>query len=133
MSLKPWENDPKLIRTENWTPVDVEKAILDAVNDSAWGVSAAAKAYERYLDTARAHKKAHSRAFMRHAGPQTEKKIAAELDEDVMLLEVERDAADVAYKYCKDLNSLLNDKLDALRSVGVSVREAYKNAGTGEW
>lgn len=131
MTIKPWENDPKLLRTEGWNPVDVEKAILDAVNDAATGVVLATRSYETFLNAQRLHKKALSRAFMRHQGPQTEKKVAAELDEEVMQLEIDRDAADVAYKYCKDLNSLLNDKLEALRSVGVSVRQAYEN--TGRW
>lgn len=129
--------DPKQqvkdLPTDGWNPVSVEKAILETVNEAARGITIASDSYQKFLDTQRAHKKALSRAFMRHHGPQTEKKIAAELDEDVMRLEVDRDAADVAYRYCKDLNALLNDKLDALRSVGVSVRQSYANAGTGEW
>lgn len=116
-----------------FNPVSVEKTILETVNEIAKGVVIARDAYERYLSAERMFKREYARAFMAHRGPQTEKKIAAGLVPEVEAAEIERDAADVAYKYAKDTNAALSGKLDAIRSVGASVRQAYGNAGRGEW
>lgn len=130
---KPWERPIEDVNTEGWNPVSVERAILSAVNESAHGVAAATRAYEAYLEAERTYKRAYATAFMTHHGPQTEKKVAAGLVDAVLEAETIRDATDVAYKYAKEMNEVFGKKLDALRSVGVSVRQAYENAGRGNW
>lgn len=115
----------------DWNPVSVEREILAITNDIAKGVSAATDAYAMFLKAEREYKLAYARAYMRHAGPAHEKRYQAELDTESEL--VARDAADVAYRLVKSSNEALVSRLDAMRSVGVSVRKAYESAGRGEW
>ena len=117
----------------DYNPVSVEKDILDTVNEISQGVITARDAHERKLASERAYKRAYARAFLAHKGPQTEKKIAANIVPEVMEAEDLRDVHDVAYDYAKENNRALSGKLDAMRSVGASVRQAYANAGRGEW
>lgn len=114
-----------------YNPVSVEKELLAIVNEIAKGVSVASTAYSAFLQAERDYKRAFAKAYMLHQGPAHEKKYAAELATEQEL--VARDAADVAYRYAKDTNSALTNKLEAMRSVGVSVRKAYEVAGRGEW
>ncbi|UEM46348.1 hypothetical protein SEA_ENCELADUS_62 [Mycobacterium phage Enceladus] len=119
--------------TYEYNPISVEKEILTTVNEISQGVIAAREAHEQKLKTEREYKRAYARAFMAHKGPQTEKKVAANIVPEVMDAEDQRDAWAVAYEYAKDNNRALSAKLDAIRSVGASVRQAYANAGRGEW
>lgn len=114
-----------------WNPVSVENELLSIANEIARGVSIASTTYDTYLQAERAYKRAFAKAFMAHKGPQTEKKYAAELATEQEA--TDRDVADVAYKFARDTNAALGDKLEAMRSVGVSVRKAYEVAGRGEW
>ncbi|AEK07098.1 hypothetical protein JOEDIRT_63 [Mycobacterium phage JoeDirt] len=119
--------------TYEYNPISVEKEILTTVNEISQGVIAAREAHKQKLKTEREYKRAYARAFMAHKGPQTEKKVAANIVPEVMDAEDQRDAWAVAYEYAKDNNRALSAKLDAIRSVGASVRQAYANAGRGEW
>jgi hypothetical protein len=116
-----------------YNPVSIEQEILATVNELSHGIVTARDAHKANLDAERAYKRAYAQAFMAHKGPQTEKKIAANIVPEVMEAEDMRDVTDVAYSYAKDLNNTLGKKLDAIRSVGASVRQAYANAGRGEW
>ncbi|AXH67872.1 hypothetical protein J4T99_gp066 [Mycobacterium phage Bromden] len=116
-----------------YNPVSVEQDILATVNEISQGVITARDAHEKHLESEREYKRAYARAFMAHKGPQTEKKVAANIVPEVMEAEDMRDAWDVAYTYAKESNKALSSKLDAIRSVGASVRQAYANAGRGEW
>ena len=114
-----------------WNPVSVEKAIVGVVDEIAVGISKASDAYERYLSANHVYDVAFARAYMRYEGAAHAKRYAAELaTEDERTA---RDAADVAYRYVERNNKALEKKLDALRSIGVSVRQAYQEAGRGEW
>lgn len=115
----------------DWNPVSVEAEINSIVNQIATGVSIASDAYKRFMEAEREYKRAYARAYMRHKGPAHEKRYQADLDAEVEA--VNRDAADVAYRYAKDTNAALNSKLDAVRSIGVSVRQSYAVAGRGEF
>ncbi|AYB70419.1 hypothetical protein SEA_MOOSTARD_64 [Mycobacterium phage Moostard] len=119
--------------THEYNPVSIEQEILATVNELSKGIITARDAHEAALAAERAYKRAYAKAFMEHKGPQTEKKIAANIVPEVMDAEDMRDVTDVAYSYAKDLNNTLGKKLDAIRSVGASVRQAYANAGRGEW
>ncbi|SHT54276.1 Uncharacterised protein [Mycobacteroides abscessus subsp. abscessus] len=116
-----------------YNPVSVEKSIIGVVNEKARGIVTARDAYKELLDARKKYKRERNRAYMLHKGPQTEKKIAAEIVPEVMAAEDDMDVKDVAYQYAKDLNELSSDKLEAMRSVGASVRKAYENTGRGDW
>lgn len=115
----------------DWNPASIEKAILDTVNELAAGISKASTAYENYLRATHFYDLAFAKAYMGFEGAAHAKRYAAELGTDGE--RVARDAADVAYRLVERQNKLLEKKLDALRSVGVSVRQAYSVAGRGEW
>jgi hypothetical protein len=114
-----------------WNPVSVEKAVLEVVNDIAKGVAVASEAYERYLTCNRDYEQAYARAYMRYEGAAHAKRYAAELDTEQERMA--RDAADVVYRLAERSNKAAEKKLDALRSIGASVRQAYQDAGRGEW
>lgn len=124
---------PAEIPEVEYNPVSVEKSIIGIVNEKARGIVVARDSYEAYLAAEKAYKRAYARAYMKHQGPQTEKKVAANIADEVMAAEDDRDVKDVAYKYAKDNNELSTDKLEAMRSVGASVRKAYENTGRGDW
>lgn len=114
-----------------WNPVSVERAILDTVNELAKGVGAASEAYERFLTCSREYDIAFAKAYMSYEGAAHAKKYAAEIATEVERMS--RDAADVVYRLVDRNNKTLEKKLDAMRSVGASVRQAYQDAGRGEW
>lgn len=114
-----------------WNPVSVEKAIVKVVDEIALGISKASEAYENFLKANHAYDMAFARAYMSYDGAAHAKKYAAELATEGERLD--RDAADVAYRYIERNNKALEKKLDALRSIGVGVRQAYQEAGRGSW
>lgn len=115
----------------DWNPVSVEQTINETVNEIAQGVNTASSAYDAYLTADREFDLAYARAYMRFDGPAHAKKYQAELDTETE--RIARDAADVAYRLADKTNKALEQKLDAIRSIGVSVRQAYQVAGRGEW
>lgn len=115
----------------DWNPVSVEKAILEAVDGIVDGIRKASTAYETYLKANHAYEYAFAKAYMAYDGPAHAKRYAAEIGTETE--RIDRDAADVAYRYVERTNRALERKLDALRSIGVSVRQAYQEAGRGQW
>lgn len=114
-----------------WNPVTVEQRISEIVNEIAQGVITATEAYDRFLKADHAYDLSFARAYMAYDGPAHAKKYAAELVTDQE--RANRDAAEVAYRLADKSNKALEQKLDAIRSIGVSVRQAYAVAGRGEW
>lgn len=114
-----------------WNPVSIEKAIVGVVDEIVTGIRKATDAYEKSLKANHAYDLAFAKAYMAYEGPAHAKKYAAEIATEAERLD--RDAADVAYRYVERNNKALEKKLDALRSIGVSVRQAYAEAGRGEW
>lgn len=114
-----------------WNPVSVERAIVGVVDEIVDGIRKASDAYSRFLVTSHAYDLAFARSYMRYEGPAHAKKYAAELATEQE--RIDRDAADVAYRLIDRTNKALEKKMDALRSIGVSVRQAYAGAGRGEW
>lgn len=113
-----------------WSPVGVERELLTIANDLSKGVAIATDAYERFLKADREFDLAYAHAFMRAEGSVDKRKLQADIDS--MSERAARDAADVAYKFADKTNKALYAKLDAMRSVGTSVRQAYAVAGRGE-
>lgn len=114
-----------------WNPVSVEKAIVQVVDEIVSGISKSSETYARFLEADRAYDLALAKAYMRHDGPAHSKKYAAEIATEQERLD--RDVADVSYRLVERTNRALEKKLDALRSIGVGVRQAYQEAGRGTW
>jgi hypothetical protein len=115
----------------DYNPIRVEKEILETVNLIASGVAKAGEAHERYVTCNREYEQAYARAYMKYDGAAHAKKYAAEIATEQERIAM--DAADVVYRLVERSNKALEKKLDALRSIGVSVRQAYQDAGRGEW
>lgn len=114
-----------------WNPVSVEKAIVAVVDEIVAGIRKASEAYEKFLTADHAYDLAFAKAYMKYDGPAHAKRYAAELATEHE--RTDRDACDVLYRLVERTNKALEKKLDALRSIGVSVRQAYAEAGRGEW
>lgn len=108
-------------------PVDIERAIRSCSDRIANGVKVCSDAYGAYLKADAAYDGAFARAYMRHEGPQAEKRYAAEIATEEE--RADRDAADAAYKYADRLARALESELRAWQSVNASVRAMYSVAG----
>ena len=114
-----------------WNPVSVEKAIVKVVDEIVDGIRKASDAYSQFLSTNHSYDLAFARSYMKYEGPAHAKKYAAEIDTEQE--RIDRDAADALYRLIDRTNKALEKKLDALRSIGVGVRQAYAEAGRGDW
>lgn len=112
-------------------PVSVEKTILEIVNDISQAILQGRDALAASLAANRAYDLAYARAYMRFDGAAHAKKYAAEIATEQE--RIDRDAADVAFRFVDKSARALEKKLDAYRSLGAFVRQAYAEAGRGEW
>lgn len=112
-------------------PVEVEKTILEIVNEISHGIITYRDALARSLAANREYTLAYARAYMAFDGPAHARRFAADLATEGQL--VERDAGEVALRFADRSARALEKKLDAFRSIGASVRQAYGQAGRGEW
>ncbi|RAV17541.1 hypothetical protein DQP57_00510 [Mycobacterium colombiense] len=115
----------------DWNPATVEAAIHECSQRIANGVMKADAAYRKFLDSDHAYDLAFARAYLDADGPAHAKKYMAEI-----ATEAERKArnvADAAYKLMDRNMKAIQSELDALRSIGTSVRQAYAVAGRGEY
>jgi len=91
-------------------------------------------AYRAFLDADREFDIAEAKAYLR-ARDSGLPAHACEYEATVQTQEerIKRDAADAAYKLMVNQMKALMAELDALRSIGTSVRQAYAVAGRGEY
>lgn len=111
-------------------PVEVEQAIFDISNEIARGVSIVSEREKIYLEAKRIFDRAEARAILKATGTIPEKKAQVELE-----VIAERDALDAAYiafRFADKRAKALSLQLDAIRSIGASVRNMYQVAGRGE-
>lgn len=117
--------------TADWSPARVEQEIYNCSQRIASGVLKADKAYRLFLQADRAYDLAYAKAYVSMPeAPAHERKYRAE-----MLTQGEREArdlADAAYKLMASNMKAIQSELDALRSIGTSIRQAYSIAGRGE-
>lgn len=116
----------------DWNPASVETAIYEAAQRIAKGVTICGTAYKTFLQADAAFDRALAFAYLRAEGPAHERKYRAEIDETVIASRDARDVADAAYRLTDRNHKAIQSELDALRSIGTSVRQAYQTAGTGE-
>ena len=114
----------------DWTPVRVEEAIHKCSQRIADGVLKADKAYRLFQEADRAYDLAYAHAYLDADGPAHEKKYLAELH--TTAARKHKDEADAAYRLMDRNMKAIQSELDALRSIGTSVRQAYAVAGRGE-
>lgn len=115
----------------DWNPVMVEQAIYRASQRIAKGVMAADKAYRDFLKADHDFDLAFAKSYLRNNDrPAHERKYLAEVECEEA--RDRRDVADAAYKLVSNNQRAIQGELDALRSIGTSVRQAYATAGTGE-
>lgn len=115
----------------DWNPARIEDAIYQCVQRIDTGVVMCDGAYREFLRLDREFDVAEAKAYMRHEGPAHERKYQAVLDTTDQ--RDARDAAEAAYRLMDRQMKALMAELDALRSIGTSVRQAYANAGRGEF
>ena len=114
----------------DWNPVTVEQAIHDCAQRIAKGVMKTDTAYRLFQKADHDYDLAAAKAYLAEDGPAHERKYRTELatiDERLA-----RDAADAAYRLMDRNMKALMAELDAYRSIGTSVRQAYSVAGRGE-
>lgn len=117
--------------TEPLNPVQVEQRIMELSNLIAAGVKKVTDALRDY----RAADAAYDRAKA-HAQLAAEGKTVADREAEVELATVEerdaKDVAEVAYSHVNRRVKACERELDAIRSIGASVRSMYSVAGRGE-
>jgi hypothetical protein len=119
--------------TVDWNPVMVEQAIYTAAKRIAKGVVKADKAYRAFQVADHAFDKAEAIAYLALDGiPAHARKYHVTLNEDVIAARDARDVAEAAYKLLDRNMKAVQGELDAYRSIGTSVRQAYQSAGVGE-
>lgn len=113
-----------------WNPASVEAAIYEAAQRIAKGVTICSAAYGSFLQADAAYDRAFAVAYLNAEGPAHERRYRAELES--VIERTARDVADAAYRLTDRTNKAIQSELDALRSIGTSVRQAYQSAGVGE-
>lgn len=117
--------------SEDWTPVRIEQAIHDAAQRISKGVLVCDRAYKAFLKADHEYDIAFAECYLGHEhSPAHQRKYEAELG--TTKEREARDLADAAYKVTDRQMKALMTELDALRSIGTSVRQAYAVAGRGE-
>lgn len=117
---------------QQWNPASVENAIYQASQRISNGVLKSDAAYRAFIDADREYDLAFAKAYLRHdQSPAHERKYLAEVDTHNE--RQARDVADAAYRLMDKQMKALMAELDALRSIGTSVRQAYATAGRGEF
>lgn len=112
-------------------PVSIEKSLLEISNEMSQLIIQARDGYELQLSSQRAYTLAYAKAYMSYEGPAHCRKYAADLATEKEL--VDRDAADVAFRYIDRMARFLEKKLSAYQTLSQLVKQAYAVAGRGEW
>lgn len=119
--------------TIDWNPVMVEQAIYTAAKRISKGVTKADKAFRDFQKADHAFDKAEAKCYVGLEGvPAHARKYHVILDEDVQAARDMRDIAEAVYKLMDRNMKAIQGELDAYRSIGTSVRQAYQTAGVGE-
>lgn len=110
------------VRTD-WNPASIEAAIAETTQRIEEGVVLVDEAYRTLQKADLDFDIAEAKAFLAAQGSVDARKKQTVLDtvED----RIARDAAEAAYKLMDRNMRALEKKLDAYRSIGVSVRQAY--------
>ena len=117
--------------TVDWNPVLVEKALWELKERIAKGVMIVDQALKDFDDADEEFVLAEAKAYLAcDEYPAHERKYHTVLA--VAKERVKRRVAERAFKKATNNMFALKDGLEAVRSIGSGVREAYKLAGVGE-
>lgn len=114
----------------DWNPAKVEAEIYSCSQRIAAGVMKADKAYRAFLKADHDYDVAVAEARLDADGSIQDRKDRAELA--TRKERAVRDEADAVYRLMDRNMRAIQSELDALRSIGTSVRQAYAVAGRGE-
>lgn len=118
----------------DWNPVMVERAIYSAAKRIATGVMKADSALRAFQRADHDFDIAEAKAYLAldEKMPVHKRKFEVVLNPDVQAARDAKDVAEAAYRLMDRNMKALQGELDALRSIGTSVRQAYSTAGVGE-
>ena len=108
-------------------PVEIEAGLRKVARMNFLGIRIVTEAEKEARKKAAEYDRIHANACFNHQGPAYEKKWAAELHPDVIAAREAKDVAEVAFKHAERRQRELGKQLDALRSIGTSVRESYRS------
>jgi hypothetical protein len=127
-SIEVWARDQTL--PEPMNPVQVEAAIQWCQHHLARGVGIVREFQKAWLEADAAYDRAYAMAFLRHLGPQTEKRQAAEIAPEVVEARDARDVAKLAYDHAQRTHRRLEKELSGFQSLNKAMGAAY-GATTG--
>lgn len=116
---------------EQYNPVNVERKMAELASRITASVPIRDERYRAMLDTARAYDRAYCAAYLEARGSIKDKEAVAKLE--AMPEREAKEVAEAAYRYADTQAKALSEELRAMQSIGVSVREAYRTAGRGEF
>lgn len=114
----------------DWSPAAVESAIYECAQRIARGVLICDKAYREFLEADHAFDLVSAQHYVESAGPAHQRKFEVTLRTSQERRR--RDEAEAAYRLAERNMRAVQAELEALRSIGTSVRQAYAVAGRGE-
>lgn len=116
----------------DFNPASVEQAIYECAKRIENGVAKCNTAYQEFLKRDHEFDVAEAKAYLRYGdSPAHERKYRAVLDTQEE--RDKRDVSDAAYRLCDRQMRALMAELDALRSIGTSVRQAYAVSNRGDF
>jgi hypothetical protein len=116
-----------------WNPVMVEQAIYKAAKRISKGVMMADQAFRNFKEAEHNFDIVEAKCYVGLVGvPANAKKYHVVLDEGVQAARDALIVAEAVYKKMDRNMKAIQGELDAYRSIGTSVRQAYQTAGTGE-
>jgi prefoldin subunit 5 len=105
-------------------PVQIENRILASANTLSKTIEEMDSTLRVFQEAQREYDRARARAFLGAAGSIPERNAQVELA--VVGERDTKDVAEAAWAYARNRSRALQSELDALRSVGASVRTAYQ-------
>lgn len=127
-SIEVWARDQMV--PEPLTPVQVEAAIQWCQHHITRGVGIVRDFQGEWQKADRVHDETYAFAYMRHEGPQTEKRQAATIDPEVVAARKARDDARLLYDHAQRTLRRLEKELSGFQSLNKSMNAAY-GATTG--
>ncbi len=108
-------------------PVQIEQRIQECADRIARGVMVVSDAHRAFLEADRAFDRAFAVAYVEQDGPVHMREKVARIQ--TMGLREARDLADVIHQQARRQWQAIVAELDALRSIGASVRASYATGG----
>jgi hypothetical protein len=122
-TIEVWLRDQ--VSPEPMTPVQVEEAIQWCQHHLARGVGIVRQFQKAWQKADREYDEAYAYAYMRHVGPQTEKRHAATIAQEVIDAREARDDAKLIYDHSQRTLRRLEKELSGFQSLNKAMGAAY--------